>query len=130
LTKEEITDSAIRRLLFEAGEDIDDLMILAQCDITSKREEKVERYLANYEILKEKLVEIEEKDHIRTWQPPITGEIIMETFGIEPSRPVGVIKEFVKNAILDGVITNDYNEAFQLMLEKGKEIGLVQLTNQ
>lgn len=126
LTKEEITDSAIRRLLFEAGEDIDDLMILAQCDITSKREEKVERYLANYEILKLKLVEIEEKDHIRTWQPPITGEIIMETFGIEPSRPVGVIKEFVKNAILDGVITNDYDEAFQLMLEKGKEIGLHQ----
>jgi poly(A) polymerase len=124
LTKEEITDSAIRRLLFEAGEDIDDLMILAQCDITSKREEKVERYLANYEILKVKLVEIEEKDHIRTWQPPITGEIIMETFGIEPSRPVGVIKEFVKNAILDGVITSDYDEAFQLMLEKGKEIGL------
>lgn len=124
LTKEEITDSAIRRLLFEAGEDIDDLMILAQCDITSKREEKVERYLANYEILKLKLVEIEEKDHIRTWQPPITGEIIMETFGIEPSRPVGVIKEFVKNAILDGIITSDYDEAFQLMLEKGKEIGL------
>jgi putative nucleotidyltransferase with HDIG domain len=124
LTKEEITDSAIRRLLFEAGEDIDDLMILAQCDITSKKEEKVERYLANYEIVKQKLVEIEEKDHIRAWQPPITGEIIMETFNIEPSRPVGIIKEFVKNAILDGVIENDYDVAYELMLSKGKEIGL------
>lgn len=124
LTKEEITDSAIRRLLFEAGEDIDDLMILAQCDITSKKEEKVERYLANYEIVKLKLVEIEEKDHIRAWQPPITGEIIMETFNIEPSRPVGIIKEFVKNAILDGVIENDYDVAYELMLSKGKEIGL------
>lgn len=124
LTKEEITDSAIRRLLFEAGEDIDDLMILAQCDITSKKEEKVERYLANYEIVKQKLIEIEEKDHIRTWQPPITGEIIMDTFDIQPSRPVGIIKEFVKNAILDGDIPNDFDAAYQLMIEKGLSIGL------
>ena len=129
LTKEEITDSAIRRLLFDAGEDIDDLMILAQCDITSKKEEKVERYLANYEIVQQKLIEIEEKDHIRTWQPPITGEIIMETFGIPPSRPVGIVKEYVKNAILDGLITNDFDEAFQLMLKKGNEIGLVKKTD-
>jgi poly(A) polymerase len=124
LTKEAITDSAIRRLLFEAGEDIDELMILAQCDITSKREEKVERYLANYEIVKEKLVELEAKDRIRNWQPPITGEIIMETFGIPPSRYVGMIKEYVKDAMLDGDIPNDYDAAFALMLKKGEELGL------
>jgi putative nucleotidyltransferase with HDIG domain len=124
LTNENITDSAIRRLLFDAGDDFDDLMILCQSDITSKNKLKVKRYVANFEMVRERCKEVEEKDHIRTWQPPITGDIIMKTFGIPPSRPVGVIKDAIKDAILDGVITNDYETAYQYMLEKGKECGL------
>ncbi len=124
LTKENITDSAIRRLLFEAGDDLEDLMILCEADITSKNPKKVARYLANYELVREKLKEIEESDHIRNWQPPITGEIIMEAFNITPSRQVGIIKNAIREAILDGVIGNNYEEAFKFMLKEGAKLGM------
>jgi putative nucleotidyltransferase with HDIG domain len=124
LTKEEITDSALRRLLMEAGDDIDSLMKLCEADITSKNKNKKERFLQKFEIVKQKLREVEEKDKIRNFQPPVSGELIMKTFGIKPSAEIGIIKEQIKEAILEGQIRNDFDEAYSMMLELGKNLGL------
>ena len=124
LVDDGVTDSAVRRLLFDAGDDIDDLMVLCNADITSKNPAKVARIRNNFELVKQKMVEVEARDSIRNFKNPITGEYIMEVYGLAPSKPIGVLKEYVKEAILDGVIANDFSEADRLMREKASEMGL------
>jgi hypothetical protein len=124
LVKGTVTDSAIRRLLFEAGDDIDDLMTLCNADITSKNEFKVQKFKKNFDLVTKKLKDVEEKDSIRNFQPPVSGEQIMKAFNLKPCNQIGAIKTQIKDAILEGTIENDPEKAFELMLKLGKELGL------
>ena len=124
IADDEVTDSAVRRLLFETGDDIDDLMLLCEADITSKNEQRKQRFLDNFQLVRHKLVDLEERDRIRNFQPPVDGEEIMQRFHLSPCREVGVLKTAVKDAILDGVIPNEHDAALQFVIEKAKTMGL------